>query len=70
MQKTLAIMRTHKINEAIISEFAKMQNCGVDTLLLINNSYGAVENDKSTKIKELEMFALSARLYRTWFLQF
>ncbi|WP_297195194.1 hypothetical protein [uncultured Campylobacter sp.] len=61
MQKTLAIMRTHKINEAIISEFAKMQNCGVDTLLLINNSYGAVENDKSTKIKELEMFGTKVK---------
>ncbi|WP_300704102.1 hypothetical protein [uncultured Campylobacter sp.] len=56
MKQTLAIMRTHKINYAIVSEFEKMQNCGVDTLLLINNSYGAVENDKSTKIKELEMF--------------
>ena len=44
MKQTLAIMRTHKINYAIVSEFEKMQNCGVDTLLLINNSYGKMSD--------------------------
>ena len=61
MKQTLAIMRTHKINYAIVSEFEKMQNCGVDTLLLINNSYGAVEDDKQTKVQDREFFGVKVK---------
>ncbi|WP_281526691.1 hypothetical protein [Campylobacter avium] len=62
MKKTIAIFRTHEINEAIISEFAKMQNCGVDTLLLINNSFAKLPNYKNGKeIEEREFFGLRVK---------
>lgn len=43
--KTLALFCTYKITPAIMSEFAKMQNCSVECVLGINNSNHIVQDD-------------------------
>lgn len=43
--KTLVLFCTYKITPAIMSEFAKMQNCGVECVLGINNSNHIVQDE-------------------------
>ncbi|WP_281526693.1 hypothetical protein, partial [Campylobacter avium] len=60
MQKTICFLRTHKINEAIISEFTKMQNCGVDCAIILDNTNNIVDDDKKERLKELEFYGVKA----------
>ena len=59
--KTLVLFATYKITAGIMSEFKKMQNCGVECVLGINNTYQAVEDDKSGAVQIKTLFGVEAK---------
>lgn len=44
-----------------MSEFQKMQNCGVEAVLAINNTYKAVDDDKSGAVQDKTLFGVEAK---------
>lgn len=59
--KTLVLFCTYKITAGIMSEFKKMQNCGVQCVLGINNTYQAVDDDQSGAVQEKTLFGVRAK---------
>ena len=59
--RTLVLFATYKISQAILSEFEKMQNCGVECILGIHNTCGAVEDDQSGAIQIKNLFGVEAK---------
>ncbi|WP_232364898.1 hypothetical protein [Campylobacter aviculae] len=59
--KTLAMLNTYRITPAIISEFKKMQNSGVECVLIVNNTYNAIEDDGSGIVQEKELFGVKTK---------
>ncbi|MBX7545842.1 hypothetical protein, partial [Helicobacter turcicus] len=54
--KHFVLFATYKVTPSIISEFKKMQDCGVKCVLGVHNTYGALEDDKSGAVQVKTLF--------------